>query len=358
MNVRTARDRIAALASKAADGAEYRSGVLEILRDVVPWDAAVLTQFDPTTLLFTEGTMIDVDPSYNPVVARLEFAGNEPDAFADLARRAPGRAVLSRVLGGDMAASGRYREVHHPQGLRDELRAVCRAGRSCWGGVSLLREPGQDFTEDEASAVAALGSVIADGLRLMLLRAAAAAAPPLSGPAVLVLGPDGSVEGGTTEALDALARVAEAHSEEAGLVAPIQAVAWRQRSSRSGVAHVRIRSDDGSWLMLHAGELRSADGIERTVITVEPARPPDVVSIVAVGINLSARETEVLEHLIAGRSSVDIGRRLFISPYTVNDHVRHIFEKAGVHNRKELLAWLFFTHYGPRLGATPTDPVP
>jgi DNA-binding CsgD family transcriptional regulator len=353
-SIEAARRRIAALAARAVDGAEFRSGVLDILRDVAPWDGAVLTQFDPATMLFTAGTMLNVDSSYNPIVARLEFSGNEPDHFADLATRSPGFAILSSTVGGDMAASARYREVLHPQGLRDELRAVCRTGRSCWGGVSLLREPGRDFTDDDASAIAALGSLIADGLRLMLLRSATTAtdAPSLSGPTVLVLGPDGTVEGGTAEGLEALSQIADSHPEEAGLVAPVQAVVWRQRSSKSGVAHVRIRAADGTWLVLHAGALRSADGVPRTVVSIQPARPPDVVSIVAAGIGLTARETEVLEHLLAGRSSVEIGRRLFLSPYTVNDHVRHIFEKAGVHNRKELLAWLFFAHRPPRLGAS------
>ncbi len=50
-----------------------------------------------------------------------------------------------------------------------------------------------------------------------------------------------------------------------------------------------------------------------------------------------------------GRSSVEIGRRLYLSPHTVNDHVRHIFEKAGVRSRMELSAWLFFSQYAPRL---------
>src|SRR5688500_16486633 len=44
--VERARHRIQALAADASDGAEYRDGVLQLLRDVVPWNAAVLTQFD------------------------------------------------------------------------------------------------------------------------------------------------------------------------------------------------------------------------------------------------------------------------------------------------------------------------
>jgi DNA-binding CsgD family transcriptional regulator len=85
-------------------------------------------------------------------------------------------------------------------------------------------------------------------------------------------------------------------------------------------------------------------------VTIEPARPPEIVSVVAASIGLSARETEVLQHLLAGLSSVETGRQLFLSPHTVNDHVRHIYEKAGVRGRRELVAWLFFSHYAPGLG--------
>lgn len=51
----------------------------------------------------------------------------------------------------------------------------------------------------------------------------------------------------------------------------------------------------------------------------------------------------------AGRTSIEVGRRLCLSPYTVNDHEGHIFDKAGVHNRKELMTWLFFSHHAQQL---------
>ena len=48
---------------------------------------------------------------------------------------------------------------------------------------------------------------------------------------------------------------------------------------------------------------------------------------------LSEREVEVLDHLARGRSNKEIGRRLFISPRTVQEHVRHIYAKSGVSSR-------------------------
>ncbi|HEY4433822.1 MAG TPA: LuxR C-terminal-related transcriptional regulator [Candidatus Cybelea sp.] len=50
---------------------------------------------------------------------------------------------------------------------------------------------------------------------------------------------------------------------------------------------------------------------------------------------LSSREREVYELLAQGRSNQEIAKTLFISESTTKVHVRHIFEKLGVHSRAE-----------------------
>jgi LuxR family transcriptional regulator, maltose regulon positive regulatory protein len=53
---------------------------------------------------------------------------------------------------------------------------------------------------------------------------------------------------------------------------------------------------------------------------------------------LTTREREVLELVVAGRSNPEIARTLFISESTAKVHVRHIFDKLGVHSRAEAAA--------------------
>ena len=53
---------------------------------------------------------------------------------------------------------------------------------------------------------------------------------------------------------------------------------------------------------------------------------------------LSARETQVLEHLVRGATTQQIANALFVSPHTVVSNVRHIYAKLGVNSRKELVA--------------------
>jgi len=55
---------------------------------------------------------------------------------------------------------------------------------------------------------------------------------------------------------------------------------------------------------------------------------------------LSPREREVYELLVEGRTNREIARTLFISESTTKVHVRHIFEKLGVHTRAEAAAAL------------------
>ena len=54
-------------------------------------------------------------------------------------------------------------------------------------------------------------------------------------------------------------------------------------------------------------------------------------------VGLTAREAEILALLVRGRTLPYIANELFVTTGTVKTHVRHIYEKALVNNRQELL---------------------
>lgn len=56
---------------------------------------------------------------------------------------------------------------------------------------------------------------------------------------------------------------------------------------------------------------------------------------------LTARETQIIEEIINGRSNKDIGERLFISPKTVENHLYNIYQKLDVTSRTQLLHLLY-----------------
>jgi DNA-binding CsgD family transcriptional regulator len=53
--------------------------------------------------------------------------------------------------------------------------------------------------------------------------------------------------------------------------------------------------------------------------------------------NITGRELEVLQLILEGCNNYTIGKKLFISTNTVNNHIYNIFRKLGVKNRYELI---------------------
>jgi DNA-binding CsgD family transcriptional regulator len=61
----------------------------------------------------------------------------------------------------------------------------------------------------------------------------------------------------------------------------------------------------------------------------------------AIGYGLSPREQEVVDLGVRGASTRQISQTLYISEYTVKDHLKNIFGKAGVRGRRALVKQLY-----------------
>jgi DNA-binding CsgD family transcriptional regulator len=55
---------------------------------------------------------------------------------------------------------------------------------------------------------------------------------------------------------------------------------------------------------------------------------------------LTVRETQIVQLVTEGATNAEIGAQLFISPSTVEYHLRNIFQKVGVPSRTKLVAAL------------------
>jgi DNA-binding NarL/FixJ family response regulator len=69
--------------------------------------------------------------------------------------------------------------------------------------------------------------------------------------------------------------------------------------------------------------------------------PPEIAAHIAEHISeetLTARELEVLTHVVGGNRNRDIAERLFITEETVKVHMKHLMEKLGARDRTEAVA--------------------
>ncbi len=64
---------------------------------------------------------------------------------------------------------------------------------------------------------------------------------------------------------------------------------------------------------------------------------------------LTERETRVAQLVLLGLSTDEIVDRLLITTLTVQQHLKAVFDKIGVHSRRELVARVFAQHYLPRM---------
>jgi DNA-binding CsgD family transcriptional regulator len=86
-------------------------------------------------------------------------------------------------------------------------------------------------------------------------------------------------------------------------------------------------------------------------VVLEPARAGELAPLIADAYGLTERERVIGEHVAHGLPTGDIAAREHISPWTVQDHVKSVFEKVGVRTRGELVAPIFFEPTAPRLTA-------
>ncbi|MET0494452.1 MAG: helix-turn-helix transcriptional regulator [Actinoplanes sp.] len=313
------------------DSRTLRARIMSRLGRDVAYDAFCFGTIDPWTLLVTDDVSEGIPPGSAGLAAHNEYLVPDVDKFADLARTGRAVGILSRSTGGELDASARFRTVLPIIEAQHELRAVFLAAGECWGGLSMFRRPDRpDFTPAEAALVRALSRPVAVALRRACAHVVprSSALPDPVSPGVLVL--DG---GGRTLYVS---ESAQHWLAEIGTLAPYE-VAAAARAGRGEEAYLRVRSRPGRWLSLWGSPLAGSPP-GNTSVVIQPAPQSDLMAMLTAVHGLSTREREILEQVIAGRSSTGIAASLTLSPLTVQDHLKSIFVKFGVNTRGQLVA--------------------
>ena len=115
---------------------------------------------------------------------------------------------------------------------------------------------------------------------------------------------------------------------------------------------VRVQTRWGSWLTFHGARTKPRPGRgAETMVIIEPSRPQELVWLRVSAYGLSEREREVVDLAVQGASTREISRALYISEYTVQDHLSNAFDKVGVRGRRALIERLSFDNLYPGLFA-------
>jgi DNA-binding CsgD family transcriptional regulator len=322
------------------------------LASLLPFDSSCWLSLDPATLLPTSHFTREIGSEHLMELAANEFLEDDVNKFADLARQAQPVGILSQATDGDLGRSARYVRVLAPNGYRhgDELRAMFLDGNTSWGCVALHRHHGT-FSQQEAQTVAAVGPHLATGIRRAIL-AADRQAEGFGQPGLLILAPDGSLDSKSASASVWMAAMVDATGVGEGIPLVIVSLAEKARQAASGrsdeVATARLPLKEGGWLVAHASMLDGAAS-GRVAVMLQPAREPQIASMIVEAHGLTDRERDVTRLIMQGRSTGEIAQSLHVSPYTVQDHIKSIFVKVGVQSRRELVAQLFLRYYAPSL---------
>jgi DNA-binding CsgD family transcriptional regulator len=221
-----------------------------------------------------------------------------------------------------------------------------------------------NFTPAEAAFLAKLTPHLAEGLRTALLIGDARATTfQPEGPGLVLLEDDLSLAAITPAAESWLAEVPEsAWPSSLELPDAVYAVAARLLAlERGGYAppdlmpRVRLRTASGRWLVLHASRLRAPGTEGQIAVILEEARPAEIAPLIVEAYGLTKREAEITKLVLRGLSTAEVSGELHITPNTVRDHFKAIFDKVGVRSRRELVGQVFAQHYQPRM-ATGQEP--
>jgi DNA-binding CsgD family transcriptional regulator len=357
-----ARQRAAAqirqLSRRGLDVPAFWRECNQVLATAVPhYLAPCWFTFDPASLLITS--------HYDPVIPEIsaEFLAHEYRAddvlkMAEVAHSGSGVATIHQATGGDPSRSPSWRAFVQLYGGDQQVMIALRSKPGeAWGLLALYREPGQpEFSRDEIGFLAAVAGPLAHGARRGLLVGEATDPEGPHAPALIVLDEDWQVQSMTPGAGTLLAELpgGAAGAARGALPACVLSVAGRalrslETAETTGeVAVARVRADSGQWMILHGAPLLR-DGNRRAAIIIERGDPNRLAPLLMAAYELTDREKDVTGLVLQGETTTAIAARLFLSPQTVQQHLKNIFGKTSVHSRRELIGKVFFAHYEPRV---------
>jgi DNA-binding CsgD family transcriptional regulator len=294
-------NELSALCARGSEAAALRLAVLGCLAETLDFDAACVGTLDPSS-----GIVTSVVTKGLPAVRAWRFLEPQP----------PGSVGWSTV------------------------RLPLVADGVAWGRMVLLRRPGRaEFTAREAAALTQAGPLLGAALR------DAVPGPEWEGelvnrPGTLVVGGDGLATGMTGTARLLLRELAGLDEPSPGVLPTVVSVVAARARERARPTRARVLGLARRYLAVNAEALPGRGPRGNVAVIVEPARPDEVTAAMLHTVPMTPRERSVAALVVQGRSTAEMAMALGISKWTVQDHLKVIFDRLGVRSRRELVSRL------------------
>lgn len=347
-------DKVARICAEPRDLVSLWTATTDVLATTVPhyWTPCYYT-LDPASLLITSHFHLGLDHIPTEFLA-AEYYEDDVNKMVDIAKSESGISTLHEATNGDPSRSPRWRRNMTVGGDQELVARLRNRSGEVWGAISLYRAPGEaPFSASEKQFVQTVAPHLADAARRALLIGQAAEPEAFDSPALLILDAKWGLESATPGAERWLSDLPDGNAETGRLPSSVITLAARalrmaQQPESAEIAVSRVQSRRGTWVVLH-GAVMMSTGEPRVAVIIEPASPGRLYPLLMSAYGLTEREKDVTRLVLQGASTSQIAAELFVSAHTVQQHLKSIFDKTGVHSRRELTGKVFFAHFEPRL---------
>lgn len=125
---------------------------------------------------------------------------------------------------------------------------------------------------------------------------------------------------------------------------PIQASCAKLQAEDNTPISLLVPIHDKGYITIQASFLMTTDLQQQIAILLNEASPKEMLAFLLTAYQLTPREKEVVVEMMRGIPTKVIAYNLGISSYTVQDHLKLIFQKVGVGDRNELV-WKIFSRF-------------
>ncbi|QGG49579.1 helix-turn-helix transcriptional regulator [Lysinibacillus pakistanensis] len=325
---------------------EYRQLMIEALRTQINFDAYCCTLTDAHTL-FSVGAVTEHSiEAIHQEIMELEYAVEDMNKYEFLVRSGQHIGRLSDST----SQSFRYREVLEPNGFSDELRAALIYQEQCYGFLTLFKRAESEppfFQDEDLALIEIVMPIMGERLKEFHHYIIEERLPTVEGEqGIVIIDKELRVLSSNTKAYELLSILRKYESlTEWQVPKPIQAIcASLLADSYNTNTSLIVPIKDTGYIAIRASLMLTSLQEQQIALLINEASSREMLNFLIMAYNLTPREKEVVFEIIKGIPTKEIAFNLGISHYTVQDHLKVIFQKVKVSNRNELV-WKIFSRF-------------